>query len=877
MPITTVVQPLAYNTIIYTGNIVDTKKLQMVNPSGTILTSIPVIFNADNTKLTTTSSKPPKVKEGKRSAHNAIERRYRTSINSCIGELKSMLVGNDAKLQKSGILRKAIEQIKYLQNQNKLLKQENLLLKMRMTDGKTSNLKNLLMNGNNNNTLPDSNAMDVGVLTPPRSDGSSPSPSSPPHSDSSSMPPSPSSTSGSSSSGDERSMNTVPRHGNTPHARLALCICMFAVMMLNPFSNLLENGGGAGSVGSLHDEMISPGRRQVLDVDEEKSWLSLLVRNATAFVFIWLLNITICMLGIFGILAHGDSKVKMNTKTWKGYWKEKTEAEMLFKMGSPGTYDAYLKCLNAFGLSLPATRTDKFLSTWWQILRTVFYHPDIGRWISSKALKLIGGNKNSDTDQTKEIHLVSKELAHIFHRLNQIHLVTNKNDGNGTFLALYATNMAEAAAPQMDLRFVTEIYATAALRVRKTFPKWLQFTCRYFLKKANKYSSFSSNSQFKWMFSQQGRNFITNQSIVYEKRASDDEDRYIFTSAVVTEDPIHFLLRSYREQLLENALKLLVGTVKSESARQQDGMSPLVLNNVITYMTLLDETSVDNGDYHDSVALWWGTLFKITSYWALGQSEEASKLYDVIERIPTVISQTTDVLYRALVEAFNAKILLYESQDTELYEIYKHCDTASMLLQETQTTSKGRGGTDANNNTKPISNRIYLELMVCDWLLETRTELWEMETSHVEDDCYSFPSSAFNSFNADLACLRNVANVLPGLHSRLFLYEAVLRLMVKAAPGPTQQLLERNLRKRSNGRSIICGGNQKYSVADCRDRAVALIKIVKHLPQPCLASPGERAGMLIEAAKSLERIGYRRSLDDCYSLLQSIGNGNIFA
>jgi sterol regulatory element-binding transcription factor 1 len=42
-------------------------------------------------------TREPKVKEGKRSAHNAIERRYRTSINDKIIELKNMIVGTDAK------------------------------------------------------------------------------------------------------------------------------------------------------------------------------------------------------------------------------------------------------------------------------------------------------------------------------------------------------------------------------------------------------------------------------------------------------------------------------------------------------------------------------------------------------------------------------------------------------------------------------------------------------------------------------------------------------------------------------------------------------------------------------------------------------------
>lgn len=85
--------------------------------SGTVLTTgIPVVLDTDKVQInrlnTTTHVGVPRVREVKRSAHNAIERRYRTSINDKIIELKNIIVGIDAKLNKSAILRKTIDYIK---------------------------------------------------------------------------------------------------------------------------------------------------------------------------------------------------------------------------------------------------------------------------------------------------------------------------------------------------------------------------------------------------------------------------------------------------------------------------------------------------------------------------------------------------------------------------------------------------------------------------------------------------------------------------------------------------------------------------------------------------------------------------------------------
>lgn len=65
----------------------------------------------------------------KRTNHNAVERKYRYSINDKIQELKVMLMPKDTKIQKSGVLRKAIESIQYLQTTNQKLKFDNIQLK----------------------------------------------------------------------------------------------------------------------------------------------------------------------------------------------------------------------------------------------------------------------------------------------------------------------------------------------------------------------------------------------------------------------------------------------------------------------------------------------------------------------------------------------------------------------------------------------------------------------------------------------------------------------------------------------------------------------------------------------------------------------------
>ena len=95
--------------------------------------------------------------------------------------------------------------------------------------------------------------------------------------------------------------------------------------------------------------------------------------------------------------------------------------------------------------------------------------------------------------------------------------------------------------------------------------------------------------------------------------------------------------------------------------------------------------------------------------------------------------------------------------------------------------------------------------------------------------------------------------------------------MAGAAPVKTQNLLDRSVHQRNSRTSLICGKDRSQEQASGeREHAAALCLACRHLPVLLLASPGERAGMLTEAAKTFERVGDRIRLQNCYELIQQL-------
>ncbi|KAH8274542.1 hypothetical protein KR044_008606 [Drosophila immigrans] len=831
----------------------------------------------------------PKVKEVKRSAHNAIERRYRTSINDKITELKNLVVGEPAKLNKSAVLRKSIDKIRDLQRQNFELKSELQRLRELMArDG--SKVKDLLQLGSSGLVSSTSGSKkrrqqslacdtDAG-LTPPRSDVSDPS-LSPVHSDIS-LPPSPyggstaSCTSGNSSQDDVLVPSSMSGMGT--HSRLVICMFMFAVLAVNPFKQLLQHGQYGGD--DFVDDQGAHQQRNILnyDTDDDRNYIGWHQSS-----WLWLLNPLLILGCLIKLLVYGDPQLDTQTDA---YYQHKQRAETHFAKGQAAPANAaYLNCLHMFGISLPATRLECYSQTCWQFLRFLFHRLWLGRVLSHRA----GGLFCSSTSRKRAL-ASARELALLFNRLNQLHLTGNRNsDRNGIMLALYASNMAEVAHSLLTPREIISIHVMAALRMKRSCPKLLQKLCaRYYMSRARlecgRTRAAEQTQELRWAFTNYGYGYCAAHVFDYELSASEQDG--FFTRLVNPCDPAAHAIKQYREHLLYKALQCLVGagSHKSNKAAPNNSNSSAgsetaehsgtIVSNVLKYTSLLRETLWADEEDRDTNVVWWANVLEIAVHWMLGEDTLAEQLYESIEQLPPQLKHTgdNDQLPHALHAVLLAKMGLLMNNGNTLDKRLKQfvnqlCDESSVRLQECLTVNR-------ITNAKGI--KLLFQLLTCDWLLETRTTLWELEHMSIEDDgYYQVPGDVLEKFQTDLNSLRSIVENIPNAQSRIYLYEAVCRLMAGASPCPTQQLLDRSLRSRNAHSSIFCGSkdrrHQNFEGGE-RERAAAMYVACKYLPPALLSSPGERAGLLAEAAKTLEKVGDKRKLKECYQLMKSLGS-----
>ncbi|MFT7798961.1 sterol regulatory element-binding protein 1-like isoform X1 [Arapaima gigas] len=837
---------------------VQSASIQALMSGGTILTTVPVVVDAEKLPINRIAigGKPSGLphKGEKRTAHNAIEKRYRSSINDKIIELKDLVAGTEAKLNKSAVLRKAIDYIRFLQQSNQKLKQENMALKM---------------TSQNNKSLKDLVAMEVDgpacsmkteVPTPPPSDVGSPLDNSPfSQCASDSEPDSP--------MGDDSKLS-VKQEKSTPgsgcmldRSRMALCIFTFLFLSFNPLASLLHGStGSAVGIGA-----IKSGRNML----GSTSWFDWMVPS----LFVWFLNILLVALVLIRLLVYGEPVTRPHSGSSVLFWRHRKQADLDLARGDFAQASQNLwTCLKALSRPLPTSHLDVTCAVLWAVLRLCLQRLWVGRWLATRA-----GGLRTDRLQQEDARKSSRDGALVYHRLHQLHM-TGKLGGShlsAIHMALSAVNLAECAGNCMPVATLAEIYVSAALRVKASLPQALYFTARLFLSSARQACLSPSGSippAMQWLCHPVGHRFFVDGD--WAVRSTPKES--IYSQAGNTVDPLAQVTQAFREHLLEKAL-YCIAQLQSERA---PGKSEGEYSDALEYLQLLTSSSDAAGATTQSFAIgsnmatvtgcdphskWWSHVVVVMINWLQGDDAAAERLYPIVEQLPKSLQTAESPLPRAALSIFRAvRTLLAKPENWQLS--LTHSEKASILLRDSLHLGPPSHGSNIDK---------VLQLLLCDLLLVTRTNVWRQQQSTVAggppQGAPQASSSELHGFQQDLSSLRKLAQSFRPAMRRLFLHEATARLMAGASPTRTHQLLDRSLRRRATPGSKTA--EECETRPGQREQAEAVMLACRYLPPSFLSAPGQRVGMLADAARTLEKLGDKRTLHDCQQMIIKLGSG----
>uniref|UniRef100_A0A8C0JJG0 Sterol regulatory element-binding protein 2 n=1 Tax=Canis lupus dingo TaxID=286419 RepID=A0A8C0JJG0_CANLU len=293
----------------------------LVGSNGTILTTMPVMMGQEKVPIKQVPGgvkqlEPPKEGE-RRTTHNIIEKRYRSSINDKIIELKDLVMGTDAKMHKSGVLRKAIDYIKYLQQVNHKLRQENMVLKL-------ANQKNKLLKGIDLGSLVDNDVelkiedfnQNILLMSPPASDSGSQAGFSPYSIDS--EPGSPLL--------DDAKVKDEPDSppvalGMVDRSRILLCVLTFLCLSFNPLTALLQWGGAHSS----DQHPYSGSGRSILSLESGSGgWFDWMMPT----LLLWLINGVIVLSVFVKLLVHGEPVIRPHSRSSVTFWRHRKQADL---------------------------------------------------------------------------------------------------------------------------------------------------------------------------------------------------------------------------------------------------------------------------------------------------------------------------------------------------------------------------------------------------------------------------------------------------------------------------------------------------------------------------------------------------------------------
>ncbi|XP_045442407.1 sterol regulatory element-binding protein 1 isoform X5 [Pipistrellus kuhlii] len=773
------------------------------------------------------------------------------------------------QLNKSAVLRKAIDYIRFLQQSNQRLKQENSSL--RAAAHKSKPLRDLVpaCGGRGDADVPmEGIKPEVDTLSPPPSDAGSPSRSSPLSlggkgggSGSDSEPDSP--------VFEDSQAKPPPAHspGLLDRSRLALCTLLFLCLSCNPLASLLGSGALPGPAGATSTHLGSG--RSVLGTEdgEGAGWAPRLLPP-----LVWLTNGLLVLGSLALLFVYGEPVTRPHSGPAVHFWRHRKQADLDLARGDCAQAAQQLQlALRALGRPLPTCPLDLACSLLWNLLRHLLQRLWLGRWLAGRA-----GGLHRDGALQADARASARDAALVYHRLHQLHATGKYPGGRLTAanLALSALNLAECAGDAVPAATLADVYVAAALTVKTHLPRALHFLTRFFLSSARQACLAQGGSvpaAMQWLCHPVGHRFFMDGdwALCSPPRES------LYSSAGNPVDPLAQVAQLFREHLLERALHCVAQP--SPSPASVDGDREF--SEALGYLQLLHSCSdaaaapapacslsVGSGvaatPGADPVAQWWASLTAVVTHWLRRDEEAAARLYPLVERPPRALQESERPLPRAALLSFKAARALLGCRKADSSPAgLAICEKASECLQDSLATTAAGSSMDK-----------AMQLLLCDLLLGARTSLWLRQQPAAQGPG-STPASALElrGFQRDLSGLRRLAQSFQPAMRRVFLHEATARLMAGASPTRTQQLLDRSLRKRAG--ACGKGGAAEAELRPRREHAEALLLASCCLPPCLLAVPGQRVGMLAEAERMLEKLGDRRLLHDCQQMLLRLGGG----
>ncbi|EDO44513.1 predicted protein, partial [Nematostella vectensis] len=861
---------------------------------GNQVITIPVVFDPCKIPIARVPTTPPKTDinaKGNRSNHNEIEKRYRNSINNRINELKDLVCGPETKMNKAGILKKALDYIRYLQRENGRLKEENTALKVAQHQQSKLSVPYFLnmvvshkilmiklQQDHNKSTTPTQESLDgrnspqqmspeSSALLSPASISPVPSPEAAPH-------PKPTKIEGLSFSS----------CGMLDRTRVALCTFLFSFLLISPINFLLPQlaSGNFGDSPNPHD-----GTRVLNSVDAPFDPLTV-ISWAALVAFKWLLNVALLIGVLVKIFVFGEPVTRPHSDRSTLFWRHKNQADLDLSRGDNISAARQLEiCLRVLGRPMPTSKLDVFCGFVWHSLRHILFRLGIGTWLASTACGVFF--RKASEDIRKEYDKVNaRDAALVCHKLHQLSLTGYVPRGywRSSVLGLSAINLAETAGSYISAQVKAQMYVTAAVQIRSALPEGLHFVARYFLLRAR--DTLTANGatippSMQWLFTPQGHRFFVSSS--WSCKGGDS----MWASVANHADPVAHVSQAFREQMLKEALTAIAlpkDTLPNKDANTQDttgswvdGLNFLDILHVCAEVTeepkegpangLVGSMGAGCGRNGDEVARWWAAVGSVAVHWFRGEDEAAERFYNTVGSVPKCLWNAEEPIAKALLRAFKARKEILNSKHLtpeKAEECRQLCNKSGMHLRESISLASYQSASKL---------RQLAQLLCCDWLLATRTDIWESnnkpDVQHKVID-----SVGLAAFQHDLESLRKITHDLQAALPRMYLYEAVARLMAGANPTQTQQLLQRTtLRQRIVVSKDDYCYNHTEELEECvtggRERATALLMACRHLPNPFLSAPGQRKGMLLEAASCLEKMGDKRTLKDCHQLLLQLG------